>query len=119
MLRHRIVLPALAGLAVFAGGLAAAHAGAGQDAAEIAALRSAKTSLLQAIATAERTAGGKAINAGLDNENGVMSYSVEILKDTAVETVLVDLGTGQVMKVTPADSEPGENSEQSGQESSD
>jgi hypothetical protein len=119
MLRHRLVLTSLMGLAILGGGLTAARAGAGHDAAEIAALRNAKISLQEAIATAERTASGKAINAGLDNENGVMSYSVEVLKDSTVETVLVDLGSGQVRKVVPADSEAGEDSEQSGQETSD
>ena len=109
----------LAGLSFFAIGHTAARAETGRDAAEIAVMRNAKTSLGQAIATAERAAGGKAIDASLDIDNGTMSYKIDILKDKSIETVLVDLGTGQVRKIGPADAEPGKGDEANEQENSD
>jgi uncharacterized membrane protein YkoI len=109
----------LAGLALFAIGHTAARAETSRDAAEIAALRNATTSLGQAIATAEHAAGGKAIDASLDNDNGTMSYRIDILKNKSIETVRIDLGTGQVRKIAPADAEPGEGGEANDQENSD
>lgn len=67
---------------------------------ELAALQSAKISLTDAIATAQKeVADGKVIDAGLENENGTMSYAVEIEKNGTVQKVQVDLQTGKVLKV--------------------
>jgi uncharacterized membrane protein YkoI len=67
--------------------------------AEIGAIMNAKTSLAQAIAAAERQTGGKAVETGLDNQNGVMAYEVLVANGTTVQKVLVDLDSGQVTKV--------------------
>jgi uncharacterized membrane protein YkoI len=105
--------------AVMLGGAGAAYAQTNDDAASISALGGAKISLQQAISTAEQRIGGKAIDAHLNSENAVTTYAIELLKGDAVQIVLVDLGTGGVVSIGPADSQPGEGSERAGQESSD
>jgi uncharacterized membrane protein YkoI len=67
-----------------------------EDKAELAGLRTAKTTLAQATATAERQSGGKAIDAGLEETRGKVAYEVEIVKDRRVRTLTVDPGNGQV-----------------------
>ena len=73
------------------------------DQREAASLLSAKTSLTQAIAAAESQTQGKALDAGLENEDGSMRYEVRIVKDDATQLVLVAPDTGKVIKVMPAD----------------
>jgi uncharacterized membrane protein YkoI len=117
MLRTKIVPIAM--VAVLAAGSVAGIAsaannkagGENESAQERAALINAKTSIAQAIAAAEQQTGGKAIDAGLENENGAMAIAVEVAKDNTVQKVLVDLQTGKVLKVVVADSdhEDGEN----------
>ncbi len=116
MFRRKLIPIAMAGVVALGSVAGLAYAGTNDNAQEMTALSTAKISLSQAIATAEQKVGGKAINGGLNNENGVMTYGVEVVKDNTVQTVLVDLNTGGVVKVAPADSEPGENTEQNGQE---
>lgn len=49
---------------------------------------------------------GKVLKAGLENENGYLVYSVEILKqDGIVADVKVDAGTGKVLRVDTGDDE--------------
>ena len=119
MFSKQLIPVALATVVVLGVAVGAAYAGSNDNAQEMTALRNAKISLAQAIAGAEQKSGGKAINAGLNNENGTMTYGVEVIKDNTVETVLVDLNTGEIVKVLPADTEPEGNSEQNGQESGD
>jgi uncharacterized membrane protein YkoI len=81
---------------------------------EINAVLKAKTSLAQAIAAAEQDTGGKTVETGLENQDGVMAYEVKIAKGDALQKVLVDLDSGKVIKVTSADAnrdEGGENEE--------
>lgn len=66
-----------------------------EDRAELSALQSAKVTLSQAVAMAEKHAGGKAIDAGLEERGGKVAYEVEVVKNGAVETVLVDPASGQ------------------------
>ena len=101
----------------FAGIAGAAYAGSSDNTQEIAALGTAKVSLTQAIAVAEQTSGGRAINAGLNNENGVITYSVDVAKDKGVQTLFVDMNTGRVAPAISGDSEGEQNNEQGGQES--
>ena len=118
MFRKKLIPVAVASLVALGSVVGTAFAGTNDNAQEMAALSGAKTSLNQAIATAEQKVGGKAINGGLNNENGVMTYAVEVVdKGNAVQTVLVDLNTGGVTKVAPADTESEGNAEQNGQES--
>jgi uncharacterized membrane protein YkoI len=83
--------------------------GENESTQERAALASAKISLAQAIATAEKESGGKAVDAGLENENGAMAFAIEVAKDNVVQKVLIDLQTGKVLKVVAADNDDGEN----------
>lgn len=107
MARRHIL--AFATIAALAGAAGLAHAGDTPDAQEMAKLTSAKTSLAQAIAIAEKETGGKAIDAGFDNQDGTTTLEVEVLKDKSVSKVVVDAETGQVVKVTVANAEDGEN----------
>jgi uncharacterized membrane protein YkoI len=117
MLRSKIVPIAMATVIAVGSAVGLAHAansnhgGANEEAQEFAALINAKTTLGQAIAAAEQQTGGKAIDAGLENENGTMAFAVEVAKDNTVQKVLVDLQTGKVLKVVAADNEQGENGE--------
>lgn len=113
MLRTKMLPAAMAAaIAVGAGGAAFAATHDREDAKDIAAVLNAKTSLAEAIATAEQQVGGKAIDAGLEREGGPMRFEVEVAKDKTVQRVLVDPQTGKVVKVMPADTgENGENGE--------
>lgn len=94
---RKYVLPfALAAVvAVGAGGLAVAKE-RGEGNHDAAALANAKVTLQQAIATAEQQSGGKAVGAGVDNENGTVRIAVEIASNQGTKTVLVDPQSGQV-----------------------
>ncbi len=113
MLRTRILPAAMAAaIAVGASGAAFAATDEKEDAQDIAAVLNAKTSLAEAIAAAEQQVGGKAIEAGLDDESGGKRFEVEVAKDKTVQRVLVDPQTGKVVKVMPADTdENGEHDE--------
>lgn len=109
MFRSKII-PAVLAVAVGLGGATAAFAANGtnrnDERQEATAIQSAKTSLVQAIAAAEQHTGGKAIDSGIENQNGkVIAYDIEVVKENIVQKVLVDMGTGQVIKVTAAESE--------------
>jgi uncharacterized membrane protein YkoI len=114
MLRSNII-PAAVAVAVALGSAAAVAANAAQqddERQEAAAVLNAKTSLAQAIATAEQHTGGKAIDGGIENRNGkVIGYDIKVSKGNAVQEVLVDLNTGQVLKVTAVDTGHEENGE--------
>lgn len=74
-----------------------------EDKVEFAKLAASPTTLAAAIATAEQRAGGKAIEAGFGNEDGVPSFEVEVAKDNAVHKVMIDSATGKVLTVTAAE----------------
>ncbi len=109
MARTHILALALATVVALAGAAGIAQAGDKPDAAEMTKLAAAKTSLSQAIAIAEKETGGKAIDAGFDNEDGTLSLEIEVLKDNAVSKVIIDADSGKVLKVAVADSEDDEN----------
>jgi uncharacterized membrane protein YkoI len=114
MLRSKIVPIAMAAVIAIGGTVGFAYAannnrgGEHEGGQEIASVLNAKTSLAQAIATAEQQSGGKAIDAGLENENGPMAFAVEVAKDNTIQKVLIDLQTGKVLKVVADDNEQGE-----------
>lgn len=92
-------LAPLAFAVVLATGVASTAAfanGEKEDANDAAALANAKITLSQAIATAEQQTGGKAIGAGVDNENGIVSIAVDVAGSQGVKTVLVDPQTGRI-----------------------
>jgi uncharacterized membrane protein YkoI len=62
----------------------------------VAALR---VGLAQAIAAAEQATGGRAIDAGINDENGAVSIKVETVKGSERQEVTVNATTGQVMQV--------------------
>ncbi|MGH7156081.1 MAG: PepSY domain-containing protein, partial [Acetobacteraceae bacterium] len=82
-----------------AGGGVAYAAGHNQEAQDAQALANSKISLSQAITTAEQKTGGKAFDAGVDNNNGTARISVEVASNQGVKTVLVDPQTGQVIGI--------------------
>lgn len=91
---------------------------------ETQALMNAKISISDAIRAAEMESKGKAVNSGLNDENGAVSYQVEVLTPDGKRTdVFVDLDTGKVLKMAAADSDednkPDENGENSEQDETD
>ncbi len=72
-------------------------------AAEIQAVAAMRTTLPQAIAAAEQATGGRAIEAGVDNENGRLILKVETQKGTERQDVTIDPDTGAVLQVSAAD----------------
>lgn len=70
------------------------------DRSDAAMVSNAKTTLVQAIATAEQDAGGKALKARADNENGSLVYKIEVAKGDVIQMVTVDAATGKVTAKT-------------------
>ena len=80
-----------------AGGLAyAQQSGVARTDAE-ADLAKAKVSLVQAVATAEQHAGGKASRAELQNENGRLVYGVEVTDAAKTTDIKVDAKDGRIL----------------------
>ena len=116
MLRTKIVPIAMAAVISVGSTVGIAHAqnthrSANEGAQELAAVVNAKTTLAQAIAAAEQQTGGKAIDAGLEHENGATAFAIEVAKDNTVQKVHVDIQSGKVLKVAAADSQHGEDGE--------
>jgi uncharacterized membrane protein YkoI len=78
---------------------------ADKDANDATLLQQAKITLTEAISTAEQKTGAKATEATVDEVNGVPTFKVMVVKDQAVQKVLIDAQTGQVLKVAAADKE--------------
>lgn len=87
-------------LAACAAGGTAWAGTSGEHADDIAALANTKVTLTQAIAAAEARTGGKALEAGIDRENGATRIAVGVATGQSLKTVLVDPQTGQVTSVT-------------------
>ncbi|MDD2811228.1 PepSY domain-containing protein [Rhodoferax sp.] len=64
---------------------------------ESAALAQAKVSIVQAIATAEQHANGKATRAELEQSKAGLTFDVEVLSGTKVFDVKVDADKGTVI----------------------
>ena len=79
---------------------------------EAANIANAKITMAQAIAAAENQVGGKAVETGIEDENGTLAFEVEVLKDGQRHTVLVDPQSGEVVK-TLSDNEDNESGSQS------
>jgi uncharacterized membrane protein YkoI len=75
---------------------------------EAAVIADAKITMAQAIAAAENQVGGKAVETGIEDENGTVAFEVEVLKDGQRHTVLVDPQSGEVVKTTMSDNEDSE-----------
>lgn len=102
---NRKMLAPLAFAAILSAGAAGsaviAHAGEAEG-SDAAALANAKITLGQAIAAAEQRVGGKAIDAGVENQNGTVSIAVDVAGKQGVKTVLFDPATGQITATRPA-----------------
>ncbi len=100
---------------LLAGGLAAgvAHAATSdteQDKQDVAALAAMKVTLPQAIATAEKSAGGRAVGADVTQASGTPQIAVEVAGPQGAKTVVVDGQTGQVV-ATKASGEDAESND--------
>jgi uncharacterized membrane protein YkoI len=67
-----------------------------------AAQAKARIALSDAIGTAERQTGGRAVGASLEDENGALRYEVHVVSGNDVQDVFVDALTGAVVKVAAA-----------------
>jgi uncharacterized membrane protein YkoI len=102
MVRSKSILACTVVLITLAGA-GAALAGENDQQSELNAVTNAKTSLSQAIAAAEQETGGKAVETGLENQDGVMAYEIKVAKGNTLQRVLVDADSGKVTKVMAAD----------------
>ena len=69
------------------------------------ALQGAKITLVEAIATAEQQAGGRAVSADIEQERGLTLIEVEVAGPQGVRTIMVDAQTGQVTATRDGDRE--------------
>jgi uncharacterized membrane protein YkoI len=104
-MKWTIVIPAVAATAIGAGVAGGAFAdtdarGLDDDAK---AMLAARVTLTDAIATAEKEAGGKAIDAGMDDQDGVRFIAVNVVRGEKIQKVLVDPETGKVVKIGAKD----------------
>ena len=103
MVRSKIMLTTLVALVTLVGARAAFAGEKGNETdqqSELNAVTNAKTSLSQAIAH-----GGKAVDTGLENQDGVMAYEIEIAKGSTLQRVIVDSDPGKIIKVMAADAD--------------
>lgn len=109
------LVPLTIGLAVPA--LAEENQGTGEaEVNETQAITNAKISIADAIRAAEAESKGKATESGLNDENGAVSYQVEVLMPDGKRTdVFVDLDTGKVLKMAAADSDEGNRKDENGE----
>ncbi len=95
-------------IALVSGGmLAHAAQNGGQPNDAVAEMAKANITIEQAIAAAQQQVGGKASKAELEDENGKLAYSVEVVSGDKVMDVKVDPSTGKVLsaQVDKADRE--------------
>ena len=83
---------------------------------ETQAIKNAKIGIADAIRAAEAESKGKAVESGLNDENGAVSYHVEVLMPDGKHTdVFVDLDTGKVLKMAAAESDEGNRQDENGE----
>src|SRR5258708_132810 len=68
-----------------------------EDRAELAALKGAKITLRQAIASAEKASGGRALNAGLEQVRGRAVWEILMQNTTQPQQVRIDPITGKIL----------------------
>lgn len=76
---------------------AVAYASQNQEDNDAQPILNTKLSLVQAIGAAEQHAGGRAIRAELENENGRIVYGVEVVGRKQLTDVKVDANSGQIV----------------------
>jgi uncharacterized membrane protein YkoI len=67
-----------------------------------AALAKARVVLSDAIGSAERQTGGRAVGASLEDGNGALRYEVHVVTGNDVQDVFVDALTGSIVTVAAA-----------------
>jgi uncharacterized membrane protein YkoI len=68
-----------------------------EDKAELGGLQQSTVTLAQAVDTAEKTIGGKAMNAGLEETNGKVVYEITVVHNAGfTKKVIVDPKNGQL-----------------------
>ena len=83
---------------------------------ETQAIMNAKISIADAIRAAEIESKGKAVDSGLNDKNGTVSYQVEVLMpDGKRIDVFVDLETGRVLKMAAAGTDEGDQQAENGE----
>jgi uncharacterized membrane protein YkoI len=86
-------------IALGTAGVALADSEDNENAKEISAVLSAKTSITQAIAAAEKQTGGRAMKADVDDDEDTYLYKIRIVAKDTVSEVLVDPASGEVTQV--------------------
>lgn len=69
------------------------------DREEVSGIDKSPTTLAAAVAVAERHAGGRAMEASYENEDGSAAFKIDVASGNAVKRVLVDPASGKVVKV--------------------
>ena len=93
-----IAIPTALATMLAAGSITGAAYAGGRDAGqEATALQGARTTLAEAIATAEQQTGGQAYDAGVDTKGGQVRIVVETSGPKGVQTVSVDAQGGQIV----------------------
>ena len=93
-----IAIPTILAAMLAAGSITGAAYASDRDAdQEATALQGARTTLAEAIATAEWQTGGQAYDAGVDTKGGRVRIVVETSGPKGVQTVSVDAQSGQVV----------------------
>jgi len=103
----KMLLPVVTAIAFVAD---AAGAGVIAD-DDVSAMLQAKVTLTEAIATAEKEAGGKAVSASIDDNDGALLIGVVVAQSDRTQKVLIDAQTGKVVKVN-ANGEDGDDGEE-------
>lgn len=73
------------------------------DKAEFDKLTTAPTTLAAAVAAAEQHVGGKAVEAGLDDDNGALFFKIAVARDNAIHHVRIDSTSGKVTSASVDD----------------
>lgn len=96
---RKLALPFAIAAALATGGVALAQPKSGENDA-VTDLAKARISLVQAIGTAERHAGGRATGAELGSEDGVTAFEVEVVAaNRSVHEVKVDATSGKILSM--------------------
>ena len=98
-------LATLAAASLLALGLGTNAIASGNNKEEKAAMAAANITLSDAVALAEQKVGGRAVEAEVDDEDGgQFYYEIEvIMPDGAEKEVLIDMGTGEIVKIEDED----------------
>jgi len=97
---HSKILPATMAAVFVLGATGAAFASSEdhEGGREIAAALDAKTSVVEAIAAAERQTGGRAMKIDIEKDNGAYLYEVKTVSKDKITRIFVDPASGKVVR---------------------